>query len=430
MLKDDQLYMKDLTAQCELKAREWDQQSSMRASEVAALTKALEIINAKVKDNSQVNKRAAFVQAVVAPKVQPIKAHVDVEAFDVALAFLQVSSPRSKINFLAKKAVVPEQDRQNRALSNLAQKSTKLKSAVLMSLVMRAAADPFVKVKKLIQDLIEKLVTEAADQATKKGYCDTELGKAESTRNSHMGRVIDLNAELAGLEAKRDQLTDEIAVLTSEIADLNDALTKTTKERTEEKAENTDTLDKAKEGLAAVKDAYDVLASFYKGAGKAKVSLVQVEASPVAEDAPASGNSGANKGNQAKGGGIIAMLEVIISDFERTVKVTTKSEKTAHKEFTKFDRTTKASIASKETTKTNDEFALKETDALIVENMDDLQKEQTMLDDTLKTLEELNGSCVDTGMSYEDRVAKRKDEIEALKKAMCQLDGEGVEPDC
>merc|ERR1719428_1560233 len=57
-LKDDQLYMKDLTAQCELKAREWDQQSAMRASEVAALTKALGIISAKVVDNSQVNKRA------------------------------------------------------------------------------------------------------------------------------------------------------------------------------------------------------------------------------------------------------------------------------------------------------------------------------------------------------------------------------------
>merc|ERR550514_2103326 len=221
---------------------------------------------------------------------------------------------------------------------------------------------------------------------------------------------MELNAEISGNEAKKDSLTDDIATLTTEIAELNDALTKTTKERTDEKAENTDTLDKAKEGLAAVKDAYDVLASFYKGAGKAKVSLVQVKASPVAEDAPGSGQGGAYKGNQAKGGGILAMLEVIISDFERTVKVTTKAEKTAHKEFTKFERTTKASIASKETTKTNDEFALKETDALIVENMDNLEKTQTLLDDTLKTLEELTASCVDTGMSYEDRVQKRKDD--------------------
>merc|ERR1719498_12011 len=429
-LKDDQLYMKDLTAQCELKAREWDQQSAMRASEVAALTKALEIINAKVADNSKVNKRA-LLQESAQPTALKAKAieESDIEAVPV-LSFLQVSSPRSKISFLAKKAVVPQQDRQNRALSNLAQKSQKLKSAILMSLVMRAAADPFVKVKKLIQELIEKLVTEAAEQATKKGWCDTELGKANNDRDSQMSTVMETNAVLAGLEAKKDQLTDEIATLTQEIADLNDALTKTTKERTEEKAENTDTLDKAKEGLAAVKDAYDVLASFYKGAGKGKVSLLQVKASPVAEDAPDSGAGGAYKGNQAKGGGILAMLEVIISDFERTIKVTMKAEKAAAKEYTKFDRATKASITTKETQKSNDEFALKETEMKIVEGMDTLGKTQTMLDDTLKTLEELNPACVDTGMSYEDRVQKRKDEIEALKTAMCQLDAEGVEEGC
>merc|ERR1719333_1754517 len=43
-LKDDQLYLKDLTERCEVKAKEWDQRSQMRADELTALTKALEII--------------------------------------------------------------------------------------------------------------------------------------------------------------------------------------------------------------------------------------------------------------------------------------------------------------------------------------------------------------------------------------------------
>merc|ERR1719271_1864518 len=306
----------------------------------------------------------------------------------------------------------------------------KLKSPILSALVMKAAADPFVKVKKLIQDLIEKLVTEAAEQATKKGWCDTETGKSTSTRDSNMNKVMTLDANLKGLEATKDQLNEEIATLTTEIAELNDALTKTTQDRTDEKANNMDTLDKAREGLAAVKDAYDVLASFYKGAAKGKVSLLQVRASPVDEDAPDSGMGGAYKGNQAKAGGILAMLEVIISDFERTIKVTTKSEKEAQREFVKFERTTKASIASKETSKSNNEFELKNTDMSILESMDDLGKLQEMLDDSLKALEDLRPACVDTGMSYEDRVQKRKDEIEALKKAMCELDADGVEADC
>lgn len=38
--------------------------------------------------------------------------------------------------------------------------------------------------------------------------------------------------------------------------------------------------------------------------------------------------------------------------------------------------------------------------------------------------------CIDTGMSYEERVEKREEEIEALHKALCILDTDGVEAEC
>merc|ERR1719335_711641 len=294
-----------------------------------------------------------------------------------------------------------------KVIKSLVASGNKLGSAVLASLAMRVAADPFIKVKKLIQDLIERLVTEAAEEATKKGWCDTEMGKATHTRDSNMNKIMELNAELEELEATKAKLEEEISTLTVEIAELNDSLTKQTKMRSDEKAENMDTLDKAKAGLAAVKDAYDVLEAFYKKAAKGKVSLLQ--ASPVDADAPAS-HSGAYKGGQQKAGGILAMLDVIISDFERTIKVTTKAEKASHREFVESD--------------------LKSTDANIVASMDDLAKHQEMLDDVLKEPEDLKPACVDTGMSYADRVQKRKDEIDALKKPLCELDADKVEDEC
>jgi len=73
---------------------------------------------------------------------------------------------------------------------------------------------------------------------------------------------------------------------------------------------------------------------------------------------------------------------------------------------------------------------LKSTDQSITESMEALSEHQKLLDDALKELEELKPTCVDTGMSYEERVAKREEEIDALKSAMCQLDAEGVEADC
>merc|ERR1719375_1489631 len=43
-LHDDNKYLKDLTAQCEAKAKEWDQRSTMRAGELKALETAIDIV--------------------------------------------------------------------------------------------------------------------------------------------------------------------------------------------------------------------------------------------------------------------------------------------------------------------------------------------------------------------------------------------------
>merc|ERR1719247_3402704 len=87
--------------------------------------------------------------------------------------------------------------------------------------------DPFVKIKKLIQGLIERLLTEAKNEATKKGFCDTELGKAYETRQSRMTAINGLDADLSELKAKKAELDEEIKELTADVKtlkkDLNEA---------------------------------------------------------------------------------------------------------------------------------------------------------------------------------------------------------------
>merc|ERR1719199_1676181 len=58
VMKDDELYLKDLTAQCEARANDYDQRSSMRNDELTALNKALEILKGDVKGRAdKVNER-------------------------------------------------------------------------------------------------------------------------------------------------------------------------------------------------------------------------------------------------------------------------------------------------------------------------------------------------------------------------------------
>merc|ERR1719453_1933735 len=180
------------------------------------------------------------------------------------------------------------------------------------------AADPFVKIKKLIQELIERLLQEAADEANHKGWCDKEFGKAKQSRAMKAEAVKKLNENLATSEAKRDKLMEEIAVLTKEIDELESALEKTTKERNDESAENAATVEEAEEGQAAVEEAIGVLEKFYKTAAKAEVFAQTVQV----PDMPDAGFGGAYKGGQSASTGILGMLDVIKSDFVRTIKET------------------------------------------------------------------------------------------------------------
>merc|ERR1719420_2827287 len=266
-----------------------------------------------------------------------------------------------------------------------------------------------------------------ADEAGHKGFCDTELGKAKTTRDFQLEKTQKLSAELEKLEVNKEKLEETITTLTAELKDLGSSLEKATDMRSKEKEENSMSLKDAKEGLEAIKKAIGVLKDFYKKASKAL--LLQLHVSPIDEDG-AQQAQGSYKGNQAAGGGIIAMLEVIKSDFERAIKTTSEAESESQRVFVLFDRGSKTSTSSKETQKAQAEADLKTTETRMSEAYTDLEDAQKLLDDALKASEELKPACIDTGMSYAERVAAREKEIEALKKALCILDTEGVEEDC
>merc|ERR1719253_408481 len=124
------------------------------------------------------------------------------------------------------------------------------------------------------------------------------------------------------------------------------------------------------------------------------------------------------------------MLEVIKTDFERTVSVTQAEEKDAQEKFVDFDRVSQADMASKTTKLELDQEDLETTKAGIKTAYDDLQTAIDLMDLSVKRLEALQPTCTDFGMPYEVRVEKRKKEIEALKSALCILDPEGVEESC
>jgi chromosome segregation ATPase len=414
LLKEDKLYLTDLTEMCETRANQYDQRSQMRADELSAISKALGILESRVQTaDASVNKRALLQRS------------------EKPIAFIQEAEKavHALVRQHAKLTASEQQDAQRTgALEFLMHESKRLNSVLLSGLVARASSDPFAKVKGLIQKLVERLIAEATAEASKKGFCDTELGKAKTERNFRLEEVNTLSSEIGSLEVKNDQLELEIEDLTGALADLAASAEEAAKQREESKTQNQAVLKEAREGHEAVVEAMGVLKQFYKQAAKA--SMVQLKESPIAQDNPGAGFDGSYQGNQAASKGIIGLLEVIKTDFEHTISVTTETEKTQAAEYVEFDRATQADIGAKETKKELNEQDLKTTKMTLEEKTKDMKSNMNLLDDALKQVEELKPMCIDNVMSYADRVKKREEEIAALKKALCQLDGEGVEEMC
>jgi len=283
------------------------------------------------------------------------------------------------------------------------------------------SADPFAKVKQLIQELIERLLTEAASESNQKGWCDKAQADAKQKRDYAAEEVERLNGEMAEMEARRNKLSEDISVLVEEIQELQNKREEATTMRNDEKEENKATVEEAEIGLGAVNMAIDILDKFYKTAAKSKVDLNLMQG--PADDAPGAGFDigEAYTGAGGEAGGIIGMLDVIKSDFERTVKVTMAAEAKSEADYMSFMTQSGKSLAEKEMAR--DEKTKQHDDTVEkLESADsDIGSESEILNTAVAELLELKPTCIDTGMSYEERIARREDEIESLNKALCIL---------
>merc|ERR1711972_1051393 len=384
-MEADKKYLADLTATCEQKASDFESRQQLRAEEIVAIEKAIEIISS----NAVAGNAEKYLPTLVQMKSS-------------SLASLRSNT---------------ESSTRMRLTTYLRDQSQRLNSRVLSALADHASDDPFRKVKKMIKELIVRLMEEANEEAEHKGWCDTELSTNEQTRKEKTEAVETLHAEIDELESSIAKLTEDIGELTNAVAELDKAMAEATKLRQEEKAKNEQTIKDAGEAQTAVAQALTVLKEFYAKAGDA-TAFVQQPA-PEIFDSP-------YKGMQAENGGVVGMLEVIESDFARLEADTKAAEASAQKEYDTFMTDSKVDKESKETDIEHKTAKKQDESQALTTKKADLEGTQKELDAALAYFDKLKPSCVDAGVSYEDRVSRRKEEIESLQEALRILNGEDI----
>jgi len=446
----DKEYLMELAKMCHERAITWDQRTEMRSNELSALATAIQIVKKAVAESTSGSTvrllqsgnhyRANIRVATADASDEDFMESIEREAEDVdeaggsgPYAFVQIAGHiRSMSSSLLQtgetkgKQPTPTTAREA-VVAMLQNKGRRIKSQLMLKLASEISIDHFAKVKKLIQELIERLLQEAANETNQKGWCDKSTADAEQKRDYAVEEIAALNAGMAASEAEIAKLEEELAVLKDEIGELNAARAKAQKLRAAEQAENTAAIEEAQVGLKAIRAAIDILTKFYKTAAKAQVLSLSQQG--PADDAPDAGFGAfeAYTGSQGSAGGIIGMMDVIKSDFERTISETHKEENEAKRAFRDLMTETGKSLAEKTTAEEEKTGYRDSASEKLEEEKMGLATQTSILQKSLETLIELKPVCVETGMSYEERVAMRQEEIEGLKSALCILENYGTD---
>merc|ERR1719446_1723027 len=362
---DDSKKLNDLQQECMTKATDYETSQHSRSEELAALDKAKSILEEKT--GGAASRAYSFIQlqseSRVSAKAEEVK--------DRAVALIQQLADKDG----------------SKMLSLLAQR---IQSAALMG------ADPFAKVKGMIQEMIEKLVAEAQKEASHKAFCDKEMSETKAKRD---------DTQIDAATSKIAKLKEEIATLQSELA----AIAKAQKEATAMRAEEAAAWKEAKadyeSGVEGVGMALQVLRDYYAEKDEAFVQTTHDKATGAAS-------------------GIIGMLEVVESDFSKNLAEGSAAEAMAEEAYEKLTQDNKIATTEKSTAvkyKTKDQ---KETEAALVGLKEDREGTQKELDAILEYWDKLQPMCVAKPESYEERKKRREAEIAGLKEALRILEEE------
>lgn len=410
-----------LKTECEEKSRSFEEKQKLRADEILAIEKATEILSSPdVLDAAQVHLPSLAQRGTSLAQFPNLRAGGAAGGGRAALLRFLVGEGR------------------------------RLRSDHLGLLADKVSSTgPLDKVKKLIMDLIHQLLAEHLKESDQKGFCDKEVRTNAMTRTKLQQAVDSLTAEIDEGMAFNIEAGQRLATLQKDTAELHAALEEATSMRTAEKAKNAETVTDAQKAQTAIREASAILKDFYSKAFSA-TALVQADsqaepvkmhsdvvkinseewnalAKPDAAEVDRGHKDGMQtfgdtyKGQTSEVGGVLAVLEVVMSDFSQLEAETSASENEATTLHDDFVRESGKAIAvkTKETEMLTVDRASSEAE--LVRLKQDLADHQDQLLAAERYHDSLKLTCVDTGISYNDRATARDDEINSLTEALTML---------
>jgi len=371
-------HLSDLQNECMTKATEYEESQHSRQEELTALATAKKILEEKTGGAS--GREYSFIQL-------KSKTHVRVRAKQVK---------DRVVGMLQELATKDDSD----SISLLAQR---VEAASMMG------EDPFAKIKGLIQEMIEKLEADAAKEAGHKAFCDKEMSETKAKKEEKESDLGTLSTKIDKATSKIAKLKEEIATLQEELAAIAKAQAEADEIRAAEAAAWKEAKADYESGVEGVGMALQVLRDYYAEKDESLIQQTHVKATGAAT-------------------GIIGMLEVIESDFTKSLADGTAAEAMAVEAYEKLTQDNKIATTEKSTAveyKTKDQ---KETESMLECLKEDKASAEKEYAAIMEYWEKLQPMCIAKPEPYAERKKRREAEIAGLKEALTILEEEAGSP--
>jgi DNA repair exonuclease SbcCD ATPase subunit len=269
--------------------------------------------------------------------------------------------------------------------------------------------DPFAKIKGLISEMIEKLEADAAKEAGHKAFCDKEMSETKAKKEEKESDLDTLGTKIDKATSKIAKLKEEIATLTEELGAIAAAQKEADEIRMAEKEAWAAAKADYESGVEGVGMALQVLRDYYAEKDEALIQAQHDKATGAAT-------------------GIIGMLEVIESDFTKSLADGSATEAMAIEAYEKLTQDNKIATTEKETAveyKTKDQ---KETESRLSGLKEDKASAEKEYAAIMEYWEKLQPMCIAKPEPYAERKKRREAEIAGLKEALTILEEEAGSP--
>jgi len=398
-LSADERFIMEVKLHCQTTRGEYERRTKMRQEELQAVAEAVKILS-------------------------------DDQARDT---FSRVMNPASLLQRRQRRG---SDNRRDQASSVLAAAGVKAGSARLSALASAARLDPMTRVKAAIDQLVTELLQEKKEESTKRDSCIDREHENEKITEGYQREKSDLESKIEGLKLTISDSAGELETLTKDISGIQSEIKMKGEDRETKNKEFQSMVTDQREMQTLLAKAVEVLKRVYStkevhsdaaaagAASAAAASMAQVSRGTQTQTQqpaiPAGfGAYGSNRGS----GGVLAMLEKIMSDAKALETEAIRDEQEEQSSYERFVKDMNASVKAKQDQIVNLNSVKSDSKQALISAEEDLKAKVNELETLASTASAIKMDCDFLVRNFDLRQEARDQEVEALREAKAILSG-------